>query len=261
MMNIFEYKKAKIFYTAMGKGPAVILLHGFLENSTMWNDIGSELSKRYRVISVDLLGHGHSECLGYMHSMEAMAAVVSALIRKLKIRKYRIVGHSMGGYVALNLAQSETEKIKGLCLMNSTSKADSYERKKLRVRAIKMAQENYKTLIQLSFTNLFSEASRIVYENELKAALKKALKTPVQGYIAAQEGMKQRLDCQAFLTAAPFQKLFIIGEKDTVLEYQDLKKEAQQTQSDSAVLDQGHMSHIENKTEVIAVLTRFLKKC
>lgn len=73
--------------------------------------------------------------------------------------------------------------------------------------------------------------------------------------------MKQRLDTQAFLTTAPFQKLFIIGKKDTVLEYQDLQNEAQQTQSDSVVLDQGHMSHIENKTEVIAVLTSFLKKC
>jgi len=261
MMNTIEYKNAKIFYTSKGKGPTVVFLHGFLENSTMWNDIGAELSKSYRIISVDLLGHGHSECLGYMHSMEDMAAVVSALIRKLRIRKYRIVGHSMGGYVALNLAQSETEKIKGLCLMNSTSKADSSERKKLRVRAIKMAQENYKTLVQLSFTNLFSEASRVLFEKELKAALKEALKTPVQGYIAAQEGMKQRLDTQAFLTTAPFQKLFIIGKKDTVLEYQDLQNEAQQTQSDLAVLDQGHMSHIENKTEVIAVLMRFLKKC
>ena len=125
---VLEYKNADIFYTDEGKGTAVVLIHGFLENTTMWQNIVPELSKKNRVITIDLLGHGKSDCLGYVHSMELFAETITAVLKQLKIRKAFLVGHSLGGYVALAFAEKHPQKIKGLCLMNSTSKSEANSR-------------------------------------------------------------------------------------------------------------------------------------
>lgn len=102
-MHIY-YKNTAVHFSDYGKGTAVVLLHGFLENQTMWDDTVAVLSKKYRVITIDLLGHGLTENLGYIHTMEQMAEAVREVLVHLKVRKSFFVGHSMGGYVALAFA-------------------------------------------------------------------------------------------------------------------------------------------------------------
>jgi pimeloyl-ACP methyl ester carboxylesterase len=82
---ILQYKGINIFYTDDGKGHPIVFLHGFLENVSMWNPFIPELSKNNRVVCIDLLGHGKTDCLGYVHSMEAMAHTVKAVLDHLKI--------------------------------------------------------------------------------------------------------------------------------------------------------------------------------
>ena len=260
MQNSVVYKNAKISFSSTGKGAAIVLLHGFLENSSMWNSITKELSKRNKVICIDLLGHGNSECIGYIHSMEIMAEAVEAVLKHLRIRKSIFIGHSMGGYVALAFADKNPQNVKGFCLMNSTSLADDDQRKLLRARANKLVQSNFKNMVQLSFTNLFSEESRITYKAEIKLALQDALKISLQGYIACQEGMKIRPNRIAILKNNDFKKLFIIGKKDPVLNYKELVEEAKETNSEVVIFEEGHMSHIENRVELIDVLKSFVKK-
>ena len=150
-----EYKGTYIVYSDQGKGSTIVLLHGFLENSLMRIDVKSVLVKRYRVITIDLLGHGQTGCLGYIHTMEQMADAVLAVLKSLRLRRVVMIGHSMGGYVALALAQRSPNMIKGLCLMNSTAQADDKDRKGLRVRANKMAQRNFNNMVRMSVGNLF----------------------------------------------------------------------------------------------------------
>ena len=106
------HKNTKVYFTSQGTGTAVVLLHGFLENSSMWNEISKELSKKNRIICIDLLGHGASESHGYIHTMEDQAEMVKAVLDYLQLRKYILIGHSMGGYVALALAQLYPKKYK-----------------------------------------------------------------------------------------------------------------------------------------------------
>src|SRR5690606_39743358 len=96
-----DYKGVPVFFTDTGIGNPVVLLHGFLENVRMWDHFIPELSKNNRVICIDLLGHGKTSCLGYIHSMELMAETVKAVLDHLNITKSIFVAHSMGGYVAL----------------------------------------------------------------------------------------------------------------------------------------------------------------
>lgn len=256
---ILDYKNAAIFYTDSGKGPAVVLIHGFLENTTMWNVIIPELSKRNRVIAIDLLGHGKSDCIGYTHSMELFAETLEAVLKKVRIRKCILVGHSLGGYVALAFAEKHPKRVKGLCLMNSTSNEDTADRKLIRTRANKMVHKNFSNLVRMSFTNLFSEESRIVFKDQMKNALSEAMQTPIQGYIAGQEGMKLRPNRNHVLAENSFKKLIIMGKKDAVLDYKTSLEEVEKTNSKHVVLPQGHMSHIENLEKLILILKDFLK--
>ncbi len=258
---ILEYKNAKISYSDQGKGTTVVLIHGFLENSTMWDKITPELIKRNRVITIDLLGHGKSDCLGYTHSMELFAETVKAVLIHLKIRKSIFVGHSLGGYVALAFAEKNPDNIKGLCLMNSTTRADDAARVNLRTRAIIAVKTNYENLVKLSISNLFRPKNRVLFKTEIKAIKKEALKTPLQGYIAAQEGMKIRNDREVLLHFSPYKKMLILGKKDPVLNYNDLLEQVKNTEVKVVEFPDGHMSHIENKEALITALKSFVKSC
>ena len=257
---ILEHKKANIFYTDQGKGTAVVLIHGFLENSTMWDKITPELIKKNRVITIDLLGHGKSDCLGYVHSMELFSETIEAVLKHLKIRKYILVGHSLGGYISLAIAKINPSKIKGLCLLNSTSNEDSKDRKKLRIRANKMVQNNFEMMVELSVSNLFHQENLLKFKQEIEVVKKNALQTSVQGYIAANEGMKNRPNLNHFLKESNFKKLIIIGKKDPVLDFETSLEEAKNTNSEFVIFPDGHMSHVENKTELIAALKTFVEK-
>ena len=121
MQKSLTFKNANISFSDQGKGTAVVLIHGFLENATMWKNVVPEISKRNRVVTIDLLGHGKTDCLGYIHTMELFAATIAAVLKALRIRKCVLVGHSLGGYIALAFAEKYPQKVKGLCLMNATS--------------------------------------------------------------------------------------------------------------------------------------------
>ena len=254
------YKNTKITYSETGKGTTVVLLHGFLENSTMWNSHIETLSKRNRVVCIDLLGHGQTDCLGYLHSMEDQADVVYHVLHELKIRKAILIGHSMGGYVALAFAELYPEIVKGLVLMNSTSRADSEERKTNRDRAIKAVKQNYEAFIRMSIANLFSEQNRERLINEIEAGKMEALKTPLQGIVASQEGMKIRKDREVILHFATYPILLILGKKDPVLNYEENTNQIENTKVELITFNDGHMSHIENREELSKVLVGFLKK-
>jgi pimeloyl-ACP methyl ester carboxylesterase len=259
-MNRIFYKNTKISYSDTGKGTAVVLLHGFLENKTMWDDFVPELSQKNRIITIDLLGHGETESLGYIQTMEENADMVHDVLSKLRIRKTILVGHSMGGYVALAFAELYPEKMKGLVLLNSTSKEDSSERKKNRDRAIKAVKKDYETFIRLSIANLFSEENREILINEIEAVKIQALKTPLQGIVASLEGMKIRKDREFLLHTTTYPKLLILGKKDPVLNYEENLEQIKNTDVELVTFPDGHMSSIENQTDLLTVLADFFKR-
>lgn len=260
-MKHLNYKNINIAYSETGKGTALVLLHGFLENSSMWDFFVAEYSKKYRVITIDLLGHGETECLGYVHTMEDMADAVYAVLHELRIRKSIFMGHSMGGYVALAFAELYPDMVKGIILQNSTSRADSDERKKNRDRAIRAVKMNYAAFVGMSIANLFSEENRDRYAEEIEVLRQQALKTPLQGIIAALEGMKVRKDREVILHFAPYPKLLVLGKHDQSLIYDEHADQVDGTDVKLISYSYGHMSHIENRDELLKATLEFLKGC
>lgn len=257
-LMILEHKGTPIFYSDQGKGSVVVLLHGFLENSTMWKNVADELSLQHRIICIDLLGHGQTGCLGYVHSMEQMAEAVYAVLKTLQLRRFTFIGHSMGGYVALAFAEKYPTMIKGICLMNSTAQADSQERQELRLRANKMAQTNFENIIRMSVGNLFRKESLNLFSDEVASVKTEALKTPLQGYMAANEGMRIRPNLVSTLHNID-KVYYVIGKFDPVININSVIKEAQSVNAKYVVLEGGHMSHIENAEELLNALRIFVK--
>ncbi|MFT5813851.1 MAG: pimeloyl-ACP methyl ester carboxylesterase [Psychroserpens sp.] len=253
-----EYKNITINYTISGKGSTVVLLHGFLETIEMWNDFIPELSENHQVICIDLLGHGQTNCLGYVHTMEVMANAVFAVLIHHNVKQADFIGHSMGGYVALALAEKEPQLFKGLCLMNSTFEADDDQRKLLRTRANTIAQTNYENLVRMSFANLFTPESRASYKQNYEDALSLALQINVQGYIAAQEGMKLRPNRFEVYKNLKGKKVLINGKKDSLINGKKLKDQIKNTNINFKELSGGHMSHIENKSELTYIIKHFI---
>jgi pimeloyl-ACP methyl ester carboxylesterase len=251
------YKNTKISYTDSGEESTIVLIHGFLENKKMWQDYVAHFSANYRVITIDLLGHGESECLGYVHSMEENANVVHEVLNHLNIPKTIIVGHSMGGYIALAFAELYPEKVQKLVLLNSTSKEDSTEKKLNRTRAIKAVKQNYVNFVSLAIANLFSENNRARLAIEIEKVKTEALKTSLQGIVASLEGMKIRKNRETLLQRNLFPVLLILGKKDPVLNYEESISQIENTTAKLVSFEDGHMSQIENKEELKTVLLDF----
>ncbi|MGB1041927.1 MAG: alpha/beta fold hydrolase [Tenacibaculum sp.] len=258
MQEFITYKNSNIAYTDIGKGNAVVLLHGFLENSTMWSNFVSELSTKNRVVCIDLLGHGNTDCIGYLHTMDVMADAVKEVLNHLRLRRVSFIGHSMGGYVALAFADKYLKNVKSLCLLNSTAQADTEERKVLRLRACEMAKTNYEALVKMSISNLFAANTRSLFAKDINELKKEALKTPVQGYIAATKGMRLRKNNETVLKQID-KRLIISGKKDPIIAVDLIKDEAERTKTPIRFLANGHMSFIEDKEALILLLKDFVK--
>jgi pimeloyl-ACP methyl ester carboxylesterase len=260
MTQFVLYKKIKIAYQKFGSGPTIVFLHGFLENQKMWAFYTTILSKNYTIITIDLLGHGQTESLGYVHTMEQNAEAVLSVLNHLNLQKASFVGHSMGGYIALAFAEKNPLSTTSLVLLNSTAFADSNEKKLNRDRAIKVVKKDYETFVKMSIANLFAENSRKSFEAQIEITKSEALKTPLQSIISSLEGMKIRPDRSTFFAKIKIPKLLILGKDDTILNYQENILQTKNSDIEVISLSGGHMSHIENQIETLHELESFFSQ-
>ena len=256
-----KFKNTEIYYTVSGRnnGPVILWLHGFMENSDIWQLQTENLDSSYKNVIIDLLGHGDTGCVDNIHTMEVQAEAMKKVLNNLNIDKFSIVGHSMGGYVALTLLELIPEKISHFILLNSTSYADSEEKKKSRKRAIKLVQENKTNFLRMSIINLFSEYSKKNYASNIEILIDLLGEISKEGIIAALKGMKVRTNKSNVLESFKGKKLIIAGISDPVINFNDSEKEAEKTNSEFIALEGGHMSYLEASEDVCDYIRLFLE--
>lgn len=254
----FTYKQTKIHYTSSGEGEPIILLHGFLENTSMWKSLQVELSKTHRIYALDLPGHGKTEAIGYIHTMEDYAALVLAFADLKKLKTFSLIGHSMGGYVALAIAELHSEKIKKLILLNSTSLADSETKQKERNRAITMIQRYPDAFISMAVKHLFLPNDQKRLSSEIDTAVEEAKKCSQQGIINTLKGMRDRKDRTEVLVNLSDRSLLILGQEDSVINFEKTKNIAEQANIQLEILPGGHMSYIEQPDLLLEKIEEFL---
>ena len=111
--------QVRIHYQEKGTGVPLLLIHGFSSSTFSWKDIFEQLSRNFRVIAVDLKGHGFSDKPDGDYTRRAQAALIVQLLDYLKIEKAWLVGNSMGGEIALNVALLNGHRVAGLILIDS----------------------------------------------------------------------------------------------------------------------------------------------
>ena len=155
-----SFRRNDFAFKVKGKGRAILFLHGFLGSKEIWDDYVTRLAKNFRVISLDLPGHGKSQNLGYIHEMELIAKLIHALLQELKIRRVVLVGHSLGGYAALAFAEQFPDNLLGLILVNSTAKGDNKSKVASRNRLVKMLKKDWERPIELLVPSFFNYKTR-----------------------------------------------------------------------------------------------------
>ncbi|MEI8135753.1 MAG: alpha/beta hydrolase [Bacteroidota bacterium] len=263
MIKIITYKNEKVTFLEKGKGKAVVLLHGFLGSHKIWEQTINDLSKSYRVIAIDLPGHGHTDCVGYAHSMDLMAKCVKSVLDSLKLKRYVIVGHSMGGYVGLAFADLFPDSLRGLCLYHSTGYADSTEKKKDRLRAINAVKANRGIYTKATIRNLFATKNLKYLKEEISFATAIAKETSKKGIIAALHGMRDRPRRDIILGLVKYPIMMVIGEHDNVLHYEQLLEQAELIKNKTVLYleHDGHFGFLESPKESNKALRKFLRKC
>lgn len=260
----FLYKNRRIGYTKKGEGPAVVLLHGFGEDSSVWDYQVADLQKNFLVITPDLPGSGASETLHDQPkaSIEDYAEVVYALLLHENITRCTLLGHSMGGYITLALAEIHPELLQAFGLVHSTAFADSDEKKANRQRGIEMmAQYGGAAFLKTTIPNLFSAAYKAINTDKINELIEKGAAFSTLALQQYYYAMMTRPDRTAVLTNSQVPVLFIAGTEDVAVAINDvLKQTAMPNCSYIHVLEHvGHMGIWETPHAVNSFLSDFIK--
>lgn len=248
-----------IAYEEQGEGEVLVLLHGFCGSSAYWENIAPLLAGSFRVIMPDLRGHGASDAPLGAYTIEQMADDVALLLEELGVEKYTLIGHSMGGYIALSLAQRYNSRLSGFGLVHSTAYADSDEAKEKRVKAVAtINSEGITPFIDGLVPGLFAPESL----NKLPAAVDRVkelgYKTPPQGAIGAAMAMREREDRRDVLSSAPIPVLLVAGEKDGAVPPERTFTTDKAHVTQAVIHEAGHMSMYEEPQQLAGIIKEFV---
>jgi len=256
----FAFRQKRLTYFHSGQGPAVVLLHGFLEHSAMWAKVWPHLPKGYTYLLLDLPGHGRSENLDSTHSMELMAETVQALLTHTKQEGALLWGHSLGGYVALAFAERYPERLRGILLQNSTAGADSPERRQGRDASLKLAERHCTSYIRHAIPLHFTAFAKPSLGAAIAEAIAQGLSTSPDGVLAALRGMKIRADRQHIWREIQVPKLLFAGKNDPLIPFAVSAKQGAMAGVQWCPSEGGHMAHYEDRERLIACARTFISE-
>ena len=239
----------------------VVLLHGYLENMLVWEEFIPLIYKDVRVVVLDIPGHGISEVKGEVHTMDYLADVVAGALDALQIEKAYIVGHSMGGYVALSVCERHPNRVAGVVLLHSTPNADSEEKRKNREREISLVKSGKKELLAKSAPEAgFAVDNRRRCQPYIEDLVEMVHLTEDEGIVALLGGMMERADQNEMLQKCGVRQLFIMGKHDAYIPVEAAEEIiARNPQAEVAWLDDsGHMGFIEQPAECAKALLDFV---
>lgn len=250
----------KGYYKVEGKGKAIVLVHGFIEEGNMWNGMLTGLKKKYKVIVPDLPGFGKSALPEGELTMEYYAEYIHAIVQAEKLNHFVLLGHSMGGYVTLNYVEKYGDKLAGFGLVNSHCFEDTAQKKENRLKGIDFIQRNgTQFFIRELYNSIFHESFKKKNRKLIDGLIAQAQKYTPEAAMRANAAMMNRKDKSAVLKNAPVPVLFIEGEQDesAPVAY-TLQQASYPANADfNLFANCKHMSVFERKAETLKIIARF----
>ena len=249
-----------LHYRVIGDGHPVVFLHGFMLSSTLWKNLSVNIPKGIQGIFIDLPGHGASNTIECPDNIDDIASLVHETIKSVTVKPFSIVGHSMGGYIALELLKKRVP-IKKCVLLNSNFWEDSAEKKKERNRIAKVVKLNAQYLIQEAIPHLFPPSTKNNFEAEIKDYIDVALQMNPQNILNATIAMRDRPDLSSVMRKNPSKFFIIQGVLDHIIPNELMEYYLKKYHLENVLLYQnnsGHMSIIEKEQEVEKIVFDFL---
>lgn len=250
-MEIVTVNGIQLAYDRRGQGTPLVLLHGFPLDHHLWDDVVPLLEDTFDMVIPDLRGFGGSTTVEAPYTMDDYAGDIAGLLDQLVIQKAAIVGHSMGGYVALAFARLYPERISGLGLVSSQILADAPERKEGRYKSAADVSENGIGGVVETMTPKFTADERL--QSYARASMERQ---PPAAYIGALKAMAERADSTPLLSSFSFPVVVIHGDSDALIPI-DRAREVKAALPQAHLVEisgAGHMPMMEAKEQTAQAL-------
>jgi pimeloyl-ACP methyl ester carboxylesterase len=256
----------KLHYRKLGSGNPVILLHGFPNDGESWNTLAVDLAQQFQLYIPDLPGAGKSPLPTAPLTLSYMATAVKEMMDAEGVVKGILVGHSMGGYTALEFAALFPDRVQGISLVHSSAYADSEEKKENRRKAMQLiakGRTEQETFLRAMAGNLFAPSFADAHPEAVNTVVKKGMELPPEHLVAFYNAIMHRSDKTETLKQADFPVQFIVGEQDTATPMKDALEQCHlpSVSKINIYRNCGHMSMIEQPEALHKDLADFLKYC
>jgi pimeloyl-ACP methyl ester carboxylesterase len=254
----------QISYHKYGSGNTIVLLHGFPEDGELWRQVYPALSARFTVIIPDLPGSGNSILPKGDLSIEQLATSVQIILEHEGIGKAAIAGHSMGGYVALAMAELYPQLVAGISMVHSTAEADDDAKKETRRKAIELIRKGGReAFIKQMIPNLFSPAYSQVNKQVIAEQIQRGMRLEADSLVGYYTAMMNRPVRVSTIAKAGYPVQWIVGKDDNVVPFHKALQQSYLADRDFVSLydNCGHMSMLENPERLTADINEFVTYC
>lgn len=255
---------AKLFYTTLGGGPPVILLHPTPVDHRFWLPVAEILAGKYRLVIPDLRGHGQSEPGEGPITVEALAADTGRLLDELQLSKAFLAGCSIGGYTLFEIWRTMPARVEGFVFSNSKPQADTEAQRAKRAETIaKIEQRGTAEFIENNLQTLIGSAARRRWPERVAEAREMMQAVPAENIIAVQQGLALRPDSVVTARTMRVPCCVIAGGEDPGSTPADMKLLAEQIRNSgygaeyNEIPDAGHFAPFEQPELVGRILRRF----
>jgi 2-succinyl-6-hydroxy-2,4-cyclohexadiene-1-carboxylate synthase len=246
-------------YRILGDGYPVVFIHGFLESNTMWDAlINHSESVPFQSIQIELPGHGKSKEIDDEPSIQNIAKYVNQCIRHCGIENFSVLGHSMGGYVALELKKlnPNCEKV---VLLHSNFWEDSIEKKRDRLRVAEIVYRNKNLFIHEAIHNLFIHKERC--QQQINLLIEEAKQMSANAIAYSSLAMHNRTNNKKLLTENPSDIILIQGKEDKTIPLNTMTEMRLGLENQYIeIAEAGHMGHFEEPQTIKKIIYSIFDK-
>ena len=256
----YDIADASLAVDIRGDGPALLFIHGFPLDRTIWKHQIATLSG-WRRIAPDLRGMGMSEA-GGTYSMASYANDLVGLLDKLRVKKAVIAGHSMGGYIAFEILRSYRDRVAGLILCDTRANPDSPEGAAGRDDVIKLARGKGADAVAERMIPVLLGRSTQQTQPQLVQQVREMIgRTSIDGMVGALEAMKARPDSTPLLATIDVPTLVVVGQDDAIAPPAVAREmtSAIPSAAMTTISGAGHIAPLEAPTAVSRVIAEFLE--
>jgi pimeloyl-ACP methyl ester carboxylesterase len=256
------FKSTTIAYQKIGEGQPVVLIHGFGEDATIWDSLINHIKNNFLCINIHLPGCGSSAInLGVSGSIVLLAEMVGAIFDREQIVKATILGHSMGGYIALAFAKKNEHRLNGMGLLHSTVFEDDETKKIARQKNIDfIAQHGAELFLQQTIPNLFAPNFVNMHRNVVEAQIAKTSYISSDTLMAYTYAMQNRESSRDFIEKTDLPILYVVGKQDNAVPFESSIQQYHLPKiSYIHVLNEvGHMGMIEAEAKFNQLVKNYL---